>query len=644
MISPALSRPRRDLTRTTNGIRAALAVEGQGSDSEEDPRDADYLEDARLADAESGAESDLDSGFDSGVDYGDEREERDSELRAKRRDAERKVAAYLGLTLAEAAKLRSALADVNSTICFTHSVKDALREALRRLVPDHGLDGEEQEQVVDFADAMAERVALPMDAIDAAFYEMQEVSGGAWTRMSTNVRSLLGIGMLVRIASKVAEYRTQGTTQLRGMQLVLATIGLDLSAAILQARQVSSQSAVESAMADGRALAERLNSLPESDRLIVLFHNLCGLRAFSRRLGGGVRRGASERNRSLFDDLPAKGEAKTARAQGAVHVVVQVVQSALQVRATLPNEEPDSFPRFKPGDSGWRLAYSEDGWRGDLRCTHRAASRLAPPTPEAVMREMLALLLRGRDPHDARGSAQLKRFAASLEGPRASALGGMPVGTRLAVKYNQVCHGVGRTRPLGRIHDAWLCVDAHTTLDELTSLLVPPWLGFETGKATLYVMPPGEDSLWTCHASQAREAARRERLDAMMKESVQRAAREREEATRLVCGTTPSGNTSKRKLRPAEQDRLNGELGRISDELKETRGIMERIVRASPTSIKAKFPPAAWPEWHDAFYCATDQYSIRAVHSERGRRALAKSERVEGLAERYNRAARANRA
>ncbi len=494
--------------------RALLAI-GQGGIH--DPRHAHVHSEDREAAVEDGSSSSSQS-----MSEGDD-ENRDHLRSARRRDpivksdewlaAERLVAVSLGVAYpAGLGKLVKGLSYVSHALSMGMGVADQARVAFRRLMWNTPVTDLDRDACITYATALSRTITVDRVELCAIFAPLEKFTGGRLVKAKQHIVALFAIALMAQMVDALLHHRAHGTQQEQDFQRVLAAAGLDPHTVAVLVPQSCTETAQDCAERAGRDLATALNRLAPADRIAAMFQNLASFEhiALQHPLPKDGRRGWC---RALFDQTRPRNVHETAAAQGAAIVSVtllvrdaytQYVDASARrndlaplIDAALPDGYGVSEALYQPRLS---LANLEGG---PLVATHRAHAQVLAPTDTTVVQALRDLLL--PDPGrrsclsrflDALACEAPERFVRTPDGARGGLLG-LPVpsdadGTSPPCAYVAVRYG-GRMLKLGRksircrsfapelrgarcsFGTSWLELDADMQLEELRTLLVPPF-------------------------------------------------------------------------------------------------------------------------------------------------------------------------
>jgi hypothetical protein len=453
-----------------------------------------------------------------------EEEERDG-LRTTRRSArmiksaewltaERNVAVRLDVNYPSGlAQLVAGLSYVSHALSAGMSVADQTRVAFRRLMWNTPVTDLDRDACIAYTTALSRTVTVDNTELCDIFAPLEKFTGGRLVKAKQHIVALFAIALMAQMVDAMLYHRAHGTQQAQDFQRLLAAAGLDPNAIAVLVPQACTETAQDCAERAGRELALALNRLTPAARIAAMFKNLASFEQIARQHPPPTD-GRARWCRFLFDHTRPRNVHATACGQGAAIVSVTLLVRdahtryagardrvnglALLVDQALPDGFKVSQALYQP-----RLSMANlEG--GALVATHRAHAQVLAPTDVTVVQAMRDLLLPPADRQtklsdflDRLALQSPERFAYSPDGLRGGVLGlsavshgnGSPASCAyLAVRYGGRLLKLGRNTPRCRsfapelvdtgrtFGTVWLEVDAALHLDELRTLLVPPFV------------------------------------------------------------------------------------------------------------------------------------------------------------------------
>lgn len=505
-----------DEERSYDAAHRALCVTGQGGiydsrgcESERTPDSGDNNADDDAGDVDDTSSDDSLSSEEDERHCGSSRRALGAGSNDEWAAALRHVQVYLGTDAAGLKDIVRGLSYVEHALSAGFSVADQARVAFRRLMWNTPVSDADRDACIAYAVSLAQEVTHDRTELRLLITPLEKFTCGRLVKSAQRIVSLCAIALMAQMVDALLAYRKHGTPQTQAFHRLLSTAGLDDNAIAMLAPRLCTETALECAQHAGAELARALNFLTPQARISAMFHNLASFEQVAARHPpppGGRTRWCRPFGRSIPRNIDA-----TASEQGAARVTVTLLVRDAHTRYAGSTLSPNCLARpidqalpvgyatsealFKP-----RLAVSNlDG--GPLVATHRAHAVVPAPTGATVIRAVLDLLAPAAGDANplsqfldalARDAPQhFPRCDGSVRGgclglPTSSAAGA-PVCAYVAVRIGGRPWKLGRQSILKRsfapelvgatcdFGTCWLAVDPDLHVDELCTLLAPPF-------------------------------------------------------------------------------------------------------------------------------------------------------------------------
>lgn len=234
--------------------------------------------------------------------------------------AEKQIATSFGLSHPKGFKdMRSGLKYVYTAACYGGN-NGGVRQAFHSLRWERHVSDEDCEAVIEFAVELAKTIVVPEQAVANVFAPLANFNGGYFTKTMQHIPLMFSIALMAQMVDVLPSFRGVGSAQHQGFASLLETAGLGGDVVAMLTAQYATDTPLDSAKAEGRDLAAKLNALEPEHLVQVLYANLAGFKTRATRLSPPGHTLGTRYDYSHFDNTRAKGSQEIATKAGVARV------------------------------------------------------------------------------------------------------------------------------------------------------------------------------------------------------------------------------------------------------------------------------------------------------------------------------------